>query len=542
MSAEHSTPIGTPVVIAPGKVFLVGEYAVLDDGHAAVAAITMHAQAQFIPRMEAMPPMVSELVRRTLADLGEAAAALPPGGVLATTEDFRHGFATSGLGSSAAIAVATVGAVFESLGLALEDHGPQILALADGGRRAVQGDVGSGADMFAAAHGGLTIITRHRDAQPKLEHQTPPAGLHLVLFSAGPSISTRQMTAGLRTYARHEPAAFERGMTNLRQISQRFVDEVSAGQATGAVVAAGKYGEELARLAAAASVPILTDAFIQAAERAQQFGGVAKPIGAGGGGIGIALFATPEAAQLFKKACPPTLTLIDGDIDSRGVRCQSPGKAPDDFADAGDTVASSFLDEDESVAIQLFEPMEQQAPAARILDPAQEIATAPVRGPEQRPEPGIGPSESSKASKPRAHLLRRRILPVVAILLAAAATWFAFPKPAVDHGPGVNSIGAAIADAPPIAPLVVRPEQTTHLAAPEAKADRTQPPTPPVPASIRQPGHAPHRRPGAAIHKPEPTRKVRVAPVPPPAKGSAPAPSTRPAPSRRAGNLSPEDF
>ena len=541
MSAEHATPIGTPVVIAPGKVFMVGEYAVLDDGHAAVAAITMHAKAQFMPRMEAMPPMVSELVRRTLAELGEAAAALPPGGVLATTEDFRHGFATSGLGSSAAIAVATVGAVFESLGLALEDHGPQILALADGGRRAVQGDVGSGADMFAAAHGGLTIITRHRDAQPKLEHKTSPAGLHLVLFSAGPSISTRQMTAGLRTYARHEPAAFECGMNNLREISRRFVHEVAAGQATGAVVAAGKYGEELAKLAEAASVPILTEAFMLASERAQQFGGIAKPIGAGGGGIGIALFATPEAAQLFKKACPPALTLVEGDIDAKGVRCLSPGKTPDDFADAQDTVAASFMDEDESVAIQLFEPIEPQEPAARILNPAEDIATAPARGPAQKPEPWSAPTSTGETSKPRAHLMRRRILPAIAILIAAAATWFAFPKPAIDHGPSTQSrAGAAGADAHTIVPA----ENTAPAAAPEVQADSMRASSAPrgVPPSIRQPGHAPHSRPGAASHKPAPRRNARLAPVPTPATGSATAPSPRPAPSRRAGNLSPEDF
>src|ERR1017187_3359617 len=104
MSGERDTPIGTPVVIAPGKIFLVGEYAVLDEGCAVLAAITRHARAQFIPRMDSMPPMVSELVRRTKAELGEAAAALPPGAVLVNAEDFQLGCAAGGLGSSAAIA------------------------------------------------------------------------------------------------------------------------------------------------------------------------------------------------------------------------------------------------------------------------------------------------------------------------------------------------------------------------------------------------------------------------------------------------------
>ena len=266
MSGDHNTPIGTPVVIAPGKIFLVGEYAVLDEGCAVLAAISLHAKAQFIPRLDGMPPMVTELVRRTKVELGEAAAALPPGGVLANTDAFKLGCAAGGLGSSAAIAVATVGAVFESLGLAVEERRPEILALADAGRRAIQGNVGSGADTVAAAFGGLVQITRHKDTLPSIDRLTPPPGLHLVLFSAGRSISTRQMTAGLRAYAQHEPAAFEHAMNNLREIAHRFVAEVSAAHATGAVVAAGKYGDELAKLSTAASVPIVTESFALASE------------------------------------------------------------------------------------------------------------------------------------------------------------------------------------------------------------------------------------------------------------------------------------
>src|ERR1017187_10041986 len=102
MSGERDTPIGTPVVIAPGKVFLVGEYAVLDEGCAVLATITRYAEAQFIPRMDSMSPMVAELVNRAKTELGEAAAALPPGAVFVNSDDFHFGCAAGGLGSSAA--------------------------------------------------------------------------------------------------------------------------------------------------------------------------------------------------------------------------------------------------------------------------------------------------------------------------------------------------------------------------------------------------------------------------------------------------------
>ena len=438
MSGEHNTPIGTPMVIAPGKIFLVGEYAVLDEGCAVLAAITRHAKAQFIPRLDGMPPMVSELVRRAKAELGEAAAALPPGAVLVNTDDFQLGCAAGGLGSSAAIAVATVGAVYEALGLTVELRRAQISILADAGRRATQGDVGSGADTAAATYGGLIQITRHKDKLPGIENLTPPIGLHLVLFSAGRSISTRQMTAGLREYALLEPAAFEHAMESLREIAQRFVASVTARNATGAVVAAGRYGDELAKLAVAASVPIVTENFAQASELAREFGGIAKPAGAGGGEIGIAMFATPEAAELFRLACPAPLTPLEGDIEYSGVSCLNPETRANEFSDEDTKVAGPFTElfeiEDEPAreAALITRPGEPVGEVAIVSRPAEEVTTVPRRNFE-------GPVLEFMG-RPRTHILRKRIIPAAAIILAVVVIWFTFPRPISALGPSTPSL------------------------------------------------------------------------------------------------------
>jgi mevalonate kinase len=517
MSGEHDTPIGTPVVIAPGKIFLVGEYAVLDEGCAVLAAITRHARAQFIPRMDSMPPMVSELVRRTKAELGEAAAALPPGAVLVNAEDFQLGCAAGGLGSSAAIAVATVGAVYESLGLAVEERRAQISALADGGRRATQGDVGSGADTAAATFGGLIQITRHKDALPSIERLAPPIGLHLALFSAGRSISTRQMTAGLREYAQHEPAAFEHAMESLRNIAHRFVAEVSARHATGAVVAAGKYGDELAKLAASASVPILTETFALASKLAREFGGIAKPAGAGGGEIGVAMFATPEAAKLFRNACTQPLTPIEGDIEPSGVRCQSPETAADEFPDQATIVAGPFT--------ELFEIEDEPVhEVALIIRPAEDITTVPERKIE-------GPALEYTAQPP-GHRMRKRLVVAAAIILAGVVIWLTFPKPIDALGPSTASPpspseGATSPIAPPekAAPPgenAVPPEDTRE---PHAE-DSAQP-------AHEAPGRSPHEHATSASHKAEPHRHAHVTP------GRTPTPASK---ARRAGSLSADDF
>ena len=526
MNGEHDTPIGTPVVIAPGKIFLVGEYAVLDEGCAVLAAISLHAKSQFIPRLEGMPPMVTELVRRTKVELGEAAAALPPGGVLANTDEFKLGCAVGGLGSSAAIAVATVGAVYEALGLAVEERRPEILTLADAGRRAIQGDVGSGADAVAATFGGLVQITRHKDTLPSIDRLAPPADLHLVLFSAGRSISTRQMTTGLREYARHEPVAFEHAMTNLREIAHRFVAEVSAAHATGAVVAAGKYGEELAKLSVAASVPILTEAFTLASGLARQYGGIAKPAGAGGGEIGVALFATPEAADLFKRACCQPLVPLAGAIEPFGVRCRNPKKTVDDSRIEIECVSTPSPEPSE-IAIR---PMPRNV---IVVHSAHEAETV------REPKLEVAPAES--IGPPRTHYVRRRLLPAAAIVVAGVVTWYTFPRPTETPGYGSPNPLSVSADAS--SPLAM-PERADPLAegpAPAQDAGKQSTGTPaqasPAQPSHPAPAHAHVTGRGAESQRharSNPGHEAKTVPVP----GGHPA---KPA-ARRAGSLSADDF
>ncbi len=100
--------VGTPVVTAPGKIFLVGEYAILEGGAAVLAAVNRYAVAQFVPGMDPASKVVAEAVKRATAETGEAGSALPLGSVLVNSEDFMQGNRKIGLGSSAATAVAAL--------------------------------------------------------------------------------------------------------------------------------------------------------------------------------------------------------------------------------------------------------------------------------------------------------------------------------------------------------------------------------------------------------------------------------------------------
>jgi phosphomevalonate kinase len=117
-------------------------------------------------------------------------------------------------------------------------------------------------------------------------------------------------------------------MGSLRSAAERFVNELGAGRATGAVVAAGLYGRQLAELGKAAGVKIVTPVFERAAALARELGGDAKPSGAGGGDIGVALFATPEGAALFARACEPALSVLDVSLAHSGVYRRSGEEPP----------------------------------------------------------------------------------------------------------------------------------------------------------------------------------------------------------------------
>jgi mevalonate kinase len=323
MSKSRTTLVGTPVVAAPGKIFLVGEYAVLEGGVAVLAAVSRYAVAQYIRGAWPQSPVVDEAVKGSCAAIGEASTALPSGSVMVDTDSFCQGKAKIGLGSSAATAVATVAAMFETAGVSIEGRQQEVFAIAEAAHQAAQGGVGSGADVAAAVYGGFIKFTRPAEGPPVIEPIAVPASLHLVVFWTGESADTRTLVESVRSYSRSAPSSYRMLMGALRTTAERFVSELGAGRATGAVVAAGRYGRQLAELGKAAGVPIVTETFERAAALARELGGDAKPSGAGGGDVGVALFATPEAAALFARACQPALSVLDVSLAPSGVHRRS---------------------------------------------------------------------------------------------------------------------------------------------------------------------------------------------------------------------------
>jgi phosphomevalonate kinase len=314
------TLIGTPVVAAPGKVFLVGEYAVLEGGPAVLAAVSRYAVAQYVPDLAPASPVVAETLKRAVALIADLAPALPPGAPLVDTAAFRQGQQKLGLGSSAAAAVAAAAAVLTYAGVDIATRRDLLFTIADEGHRAAQGGLGSGGDIAAAVHGGFVGFVRPPGAAPIVRRLSRPSGLTVVVFWSGTSASTPRLVQAVRALGQRDPGRYGALMGELRQRAEQFAHAFLTHDARGAIGHADAYGQLLEKLGAFAEVPIVTPPFAEAAAVARGLGGAAKPSGAGGGDVGVALFADDGAAAAFTRRCPSGVSVLDVTIDPDGAR------------------------------------------------------------------------------------------------------------------------------------------------------------------------------------------------------------------------------
>lgn len=262
-------------IIAPGKVVLVGEYAVLDGARAVVAAVDRGVSCEIQP---------SETLRITTPDGDEryVRAALQR----APSAHYLFGHhrpldlpSKPGLGGSAAAVVAALVA-----GASLRGQVPRPEDLTrDGTRihRAVQGG-GSGIDIAASSHGGVLEI--QGDLVRPLRPITP-----VVIWSGssartGPRVQQFLSWAGREAFVRESDAN-----------AQGFTD------APIATVARAR--ELLDRATQAARIAWWTPQLRAICDLAHTFGGAAKPSGAGGGDIAIALLPDPDATKAYIRAC-----------------------------------------------------------------------------------------------------------------------------------------------------------------------------------------------------------------------------------------------
>lgn len=297
---------------APGKVVLWGEYAVLIGAPAAVLAIDCYASCQvdatpntntwrvetrgiaskpsdhpvaaFLSDPNLKPAVIHHVLQALPPDI--VLDALPIGAtVMLDTNSFQLRGQKIGIGSSAAICVATYAACADLLGT------EPIFELALSIHNNLQGKSGSGIDVAAAWHGGsLRYEAGKADPLPQLNVN------QWQFLWTGTSASTVSHINRFRDWV---DAGSKTEITDLATLSHQLFGRVGSTELTSTL---GDYVDALRALDRAASLGIYGAGHERLHQLALDWQVVYKPCGAGGGDVGGAISDDPERLAAFTEA------------------------------------------------------------------------------------------------------------------------------------------------------------------------------------------------------------------------------------------------
>lgn len=354
------------VASAPGKLVLLGEYAVLEGAPAVTMAVDRRASVRLRRRAdgacEARAPDVLEaparfaigpdglpdwsaagaaaaklnLVDEVLRGLADDQLGLAAGDgvdLALDTSAFFDAIGTAhqklGLGSSAALTVALASALAAAGGHAdaAADRGrwlDRLLAL----HRKFQGGQGSGVDVATSLAGGLLAYRLHgADGRPEVTPLAWPSGLQRAFIWSGNSASTPKFLAILRDWRRASAANdadYRVRMAALTATAEAAVAALAAGDAEAFLHGAGLYGRDLRALGRASGVDIWSAAHEAIAAIADAHDGVVyKPCGAGGGDVGVLFAMNPDSlAAAIRRLADAGFASVPLAVDPTGLRLE----------------------------------------------------------------------------------------------------------------------------------------------------------------------------------------------------------------------------
>ena len=266
-------------VVAPGKLVLLGEYAVLDGAPAVVAAVDRGVRCE-VTSADTTTWSTPDDDRFVAAAL--IAADAPAGHYAFADHPVPVTDSKLGLGGSAAAVVAAVAAADLQRGRAVDPD--RIHSLARRVHLQVQG-CGSGIDVAASSYGG--VLRFHDGVATGLHARADP-----VVVWSGRSARTGPRVQVYRSLGGPRRARFVAAMT-----------EAVEAFDTAPVPAIRAAWVALRDMAAAAGLDYRTPALDRIVRLAEDCGGAAKPSGAGGGDCAIAYFDSETQRAAFVTAC-----------------------------------------------------------------------------------------------------------------------------------------------------------------------------------------------------------------------------------------------
>ncbi|TFD32241.1 mevalonate kinase family protein [Cryobacterium cryoconiti] len=323
-----TTPTPTMPTIrasAPGKLFLLGEYAVLEGAPALLTAVDRRVEVTIdesrtgawqvsAPNLGirdltlatdgALPAGLTDQQRAHLRVFDEVratvqAAALPtaarwsltvpPLTISIDSSALSRGGHKLGLGSSAATAVALTAALARAWALSL-DQG-ELFRLAHAAHRSAQNGAGSGGDVAASVHGGLIRYTPGAAIVPLRW----PEELRISAVVTGEGSLTTRLVGRVADYAAENPAGHRADLDRLARLAGQA--EAALAEPADFLRLASDYFSALCELDEHARAGIVSARHRELHALARREGGVFKTSGAGGGDVGLAFSYAGEPTE-----------------------------------------------------------------------------------------------------------------------------------------------------------------------------------------------------------------------------------------------------
>lgn len=295
-------------VSAPGKLFLIGEYAVLDGAPALLTAVDRRARVCLGPSSDgqwhlralnlgidnialgpdgALPTdaddalqnrlRVFDTVRHAVAQTLDTS--LPPLQIDIDSSDFAHGGHKLGLGSSAAVAAALTSALGRAAGCQWSEA--ELARLAIAAHRSAQNGAGSGGDVAASVYGGLISYVRDRAPCPLAW----PKSLRGMAVVTGEGASTTELVARVKALAERDEYRYHRAISRLAALADKAQHSLTDTDLFLAL--ADEYFQALIALDELTGAGIVSARHHELHRLAAEHRAVFKSSGAGGGDVGL---------------------------------------------------------------------------------------------------------------------------------------------------------------------------------------------------------------------------------------------------------------
>lgn len=300
------------IVCAPGKLVLSGAYAVLEGSPAIVTAVDRFAYA--------------DATRRAAWTTPEVSAALGAPGPWFDATELRGEEHKLGLGSSAAILVASMAAQWVSDG-DLRDWDAIRQSMFPAALRAHQlaQAGGSGLDVAASCFGG-TLEYQLKGERAAFRPIALPSGLYVESWDSQSPASTPEFVQKVKALKARDASLYAARIGAQADAATRAVQAARDGDLDAWITAIAQQHSALSALGQAAHAPIITESTVKLHRYASDQNASVLPSGAGGGDVILYFGHAPSSEAWRAAARRDGYRLVPLDLGAEGV--SGPARLP----------------------------------------------------------------------------------------------------------------------------------------------------------------------------------------------------------------------